>query len=309
MRKGASVCDAVADVAAHQQPAVGSDVVAERQLGDVASVEGDQQLAEEAADRDAAVALVRREAVGVALRKVELLLPRCGRRRRCWSARRSRSPAASPSAPAPCSPRGMLLDEQDRHALGREAVHRVHRDAVAVRVDQLLVDPVAAALGQPVDVAARARRASSGASTRRSRTDRCRCRGSRSRCGSPGSAAACPGARASPTAGCSAASPGCWRIDGLDAGLGGKRLLLDAVEPVRPARQLDVVRDVRRSRTSSLGFTMKLVTYQPTSATPSSSRQRARRKRRATKARAPRRRYAGDERAQHQRAGHDQQSR
>src|SRR5262249_61270509 len=34
----------------------------------------------------------------------------------------------------------------------REAIDRVHRDAVAVRVNQLLVDPVAAALRELLDV-------------------------------------------------------------------------------------------------------------------------------------------------------------
>ncbi len=36
-------------------------------------------------------------------------------------------------------------------AFRREAVHRVHGDAVAVRVDELLVDPVTAALGELVE--------------------------------------------------------------------------------------------------------------------------------------------------------------
>ena len=68
--------DAIADVAPHQQPAVGRDVVAERQLGDIAAIESDQQTPEEAAEHDAAGALVRRQVVGLALRIVEFLLPR-----------------------------------------------------------------------------------------------------------------------------------------------------------------------------------------------------------------------------------------
>ena len=43
-------------------------------------------------------------------------------------------------------------EDQRRQPLGREPVDRVHRDAVAVGVDQLFVDPVAAALGQLLDV-------------------------------------------------------------------------------------------------------------------------------------------------------------
>ena len=47
---------------------------------------------------------------------------------------------------------GHVAQHQRGQAFGREAVHRVHGDAVAVGVDQLLVDPVAAALGQLFDV-------------------------------------------------------------------------------------------------------------------------------------------------------------
>ena len=104
---------------------------------------------------------------------------------------------------------GMSLQQQRRQPFRREPVHGVHRQAVAVGVDQLLVDPRAAASPAASRRSARASRASPGAACRRSRSDRCRCRESRSRCGSPGAGAACPGARASPTTGCSAASPGC----------------------------------------------------------------------------------------------------
>ena len=68
--------DAVAHVAAHQQAAVGVDVVAEGQLAEVVAVEREADAAQEAAERDAAGALVGGEAVGLALRVVELLLPR-----------------------------------------------------------------------------------------------------------------------------------------------------------------------------------------------------------------------------------------
>ena len=45
-----------------------------------------------------------------------------------------------------------VAEHQRRQAFRREAVDRVHRDAVAVGVDQLFVDPVAAAFRQLVDV-------------------------------------------------------------------------------------------------------------------------------------------------------------
>ena len=59
---------ALAHVAAHQQAALGVHVVAEGQLGQVAAVECQQNPAQEAAQRDAAVALVGGEVVGLALR-------------------------------------------------------------------------------------------------------------------------------------------------------------------------------------------------------------------------------------------------
>src|SRR6185436_17743321 len=62
-----------ADVAPHQQAALGGDVVTERQLGQIAAVEGDDQAPEEAAELDAAAALVGRQGGGLALRVVELL--------------------------------------------------------------------------------------------------------------------------------------------------------------------------------------------------------------------------------------------
>mgnify|MGYP003693694633 CR=1 FL=1 len=196
---------AIADVAPHQQPALRRDVVAERQLRQVAAIERDQQTPEESAEDDPAGALVRRQAVGLALRVVELLLPRL-----------DVDVGVGELAEVDLRPRhrdgrmGALhrhvAQDERRQALGREAVDRVHRHAVAVRVDQLLVDPVAAALRQLVDVElARGEhhlthRAVDG------RSDRCRCRESRSRCGSPESGAACPAAHASPTAGCSRSS-------------------------------------------------------------------------------------------------------
>ena len=143
--------DALADVASHQQPALRRDVVAERQPGEIAAVEGDEQPPEQAAERDAARALVRGDAVGVALRVVELLLPRL-----------HVDVGVGELAEVDLRPRDRdvrhralhrhVAEQQLRQALGREPVDRVHRDAVAVRVDEPLVDPVAAALGQALDV-------------------------------------------------------------------------------------------------------------------------------------------------------------
>ena len=143
--------EAIADGPAHQQPARRRDVVAERQLREIAAVERDEEPPEEAAEHDAALAFIRREGVRVALRVVELLLPRVhvhvGRRQ---------------LAEVDFGPRHLqggngalhrhVAENQRRQSFGREAVDRVHRDAVAVRVDQLFVDPVAASFGQLFDI-------------------------------------------------------------------------------------------------------------------------------------------------------------
>ena len=47
---------------------------------------------------------------------------------------------------------GMLLRIRVGQPFRREPIHGIHRDAVAVRVDQLVIDPVAAALRQLVHV-------------------------------------------------------------------------------------------------------------------------------------------------------------
>ena len=45
-----------------------------------------------------------------------------------------------------------IREHKFRHAFGVEAVGGVHRDAVAVRVDQFFVDPISRRLGQTLDV-------------------------------------------------------------------------------------------------------------------------------------------------------------
>ena len=143
--------DAVAHVPAHQQAAVARHVVAERQLAEIAAIERDQQPAREAAEDDPAGALVGRQAVGLPLRIVEFLLPRLdvdvGVRHLAEIDFRARH-----RQPGRAALHRHVPQDQRRQPFGREAVDRVHRDAVAVRVDQLFVDPVAAALRQLVDV-------------------------------------------------------------------------------------------------------------------------------------------------------------
>ena len=143
--------DPLADVAPHQQPALRRHIVAERQLGEIAAVERDDQPSEIAAEHDAAVAFVRRQAVALALRIVEFLLPGLDvdvgvgqlaeiDLRTLDRDRRNRALHRH------------VAQHQRRQSFRREAVDRRHRDAVAVGVDQLLVDPVAAAFRQFLDV-------------------------------------------------------------------------------------------------------------------------------------------------------------
>ena len=67
---------AIPDIAPHQQPALCGHVVAERQLREIAAVERDNHAPQNAAQHDPAIAFVRREAVGLALRVVEFFLTR-----------------------------------------------------------------------------------------------------------------------------------------------------------------------------------------------------------------------------------------
>ena len=67
---------AIAHVATHQQPALLVDVVTKRQLREVTAFERDENAAQESAEEDAAVALIGRQIVRLALRVIEFLLPR-----------------------------------------------------------------------------------------------------------------------------------------------------------------------------------------------------------------------------------------
>src|SRR6202044_927102 len=51
-----------------------------------------------------------------------------------------------------CALHGHVTQIERGQAFGRESVYGIHGDAVAVGVDKLVVDPVAAAVGQLVNV-------------------------------------------------------------------------------------------------------------------------------------------------------------
>ncbi len=254
--------DALAHVPPHQQPAVGAHVVAERQLRQIAAIERDEQAPQEPAEHDPAGALVRRDAVRVALRVVELVLPslhvHVGVRHLAEIDLRPRDLEARR-----CALHGHVAEEERRQALGREAVDRVHRHAVAVGVDQLLVDPVAAALGQLVDAQfAGADHDLTHAAVDLVAVDV-----------DVGEVVVGPDLldlaervlqRAPvPQADVVERRAVARGVDRLDARLDRKRALRDPVQAERLLRHLNVVRDVRAFLTSSFGFTMKPLTYQP----------------------------------------------
>ena len=142
---------AIAHVAPHQQPAVRRHVVAEGQLCQVAAIECQQDPAQKSAHHNSASALVRGKVVRLALGIVELLL--AGLHVHVGVGHL----AEIDLRPRHVEPRHRALhrhvrEQQRRQALRREPVHRIHRDAVAVRVNQLVVDPVAAALGELVHI-------------------------------------------------------------------------------------------------------------------------------------------------------------
>src|SRR5262249_38943835 len=66
----------IAHVATHKQPALRVDVVAKRQLREITAVKRDENAAQESAEKDAAVSLIGRQVVSLALRVIEFLLPR-----------------------------------------------------------------------------------------------------------------------------------------------------------------------------------------------------------------------------------------
>ena len=127
------------------------DIVAEGHFSQIVLVEGDEQAAKKSSDRNAAGSLIGREVVALALGIVELLLARLhvyvGVRefakvnfgpRHAYALHRALH--------------GHIAQDQSRQAFGGEAIHRVHGDAVAMGVDELLIDPVAAAFRQLIDV-------------------------------------------------------------------------------------------------------------------------------------------------------------
>ena len=112
---------------------------------------GEQDAAQEAADDNAAGALVGGEAVGLALRVVELLLAGFDVDVGVGEFAEVDFGAGDGEAGNGALD-GHVAEQQGGQAFGGEAVDGVHGDAVAVGVDELLVDPVAAALGEFVDV-------------------------------------------------------------------------------------------------------------------------------------------------------------
>ena len=103
-----------------------------------------QDAAEEAAEDDAAGALVGGEVVALALRVVELLLVGFDVDVGVGELAEVDLGAGDVEA-GDGALHGHVAEQEGGQAFGGEAVDGVHGDAVAVGVDELLVDPVAAA--------------------------------------------------------------------------------------------------------------------------------------------------------------------
>ena len=141
----------VMHVAQHQQAAVGRHIVAEWELRDVSTIECQQRAAQESAQHDAAVAFVRSEIVRLAFRIIELLLMSlyvdvCIR----YLAKIDLGPRHRKIGNGALHRH--IAQKQRGQPLCRKAVHRIHGDSVAVGVNELVVDPVAAAFGKFVNV-------------------------------------------------------------------------------------------------------------------------------------------------------------
>ena len=143
--------DPVPHFAPHQEAAVRVDIVAEGQLAQVAAIERDQDAAQETAQLDAAVALVRGANIGVALWVIELLL--VGLDVDIGRGLLAEVDFGPGNVEALHGALHRHVAQQQRgQAFGREPVDGVHGDAIAVGIDELVVDPVAAALGELVHV-------------------------------------------------------------------------------------------------------------------------------------------------------------
>ena len=149
--EGRELLHAFAQLATHQQAALGSHIVAERQLRQIAAIERNQHTAQPPTQPNAAVSLVGGEIIGIALRVIELLLASLHVHIGVGELAEIDLRAGHGEAGCRALHRHIAEDER-RQPFGREAVHRIHRDPVAVGINQLLIDPIAAALRQLIHV-------------------------------------------------------------------------------------------------------------------------------------------------------------
>ena len=126
------------------------DVVTERHFREITFLECDENTAQEPAEQDATVALVGRQVVGLALRVIEFLL--AGLHVHVGVGQLAEIDfRASYGDALHRALDGHVAENQRWQPFRGESIHGVHGDTVAVGVDELLVDPVAAALGEFVD--------------------------------------------------------------------------------------------------------------------------------------------------------------
>ena len=142
---------AIAHVATHEQPALWVNIVTKRELRQVTSVGRDEESAKETSEQDATVALVGRQTVGLALRVVKFLLPRLHVHVGVGELPEINLRALYNHALYGALD-GHVTQNQCRQSFRSEPIHRVHGDTVAVRVNKFLVDPIAAAFWELLDV-------------------------------------------------------------------------------------------------------------------------------------------------------------
>jgi hypothetical protein len=135
----------------HQQLAIVLYVITERQLGEISAVERDHDPAQKTSEHDTAVALIRRQAVGLSLRVVKLLLP-CLHVDVCVSQLAEIDLRARHAQTSHRALNRHIAQNQRGQSFLREPIYWIHGDAVTVRVDQLFINPVATALRKLLDV-------------------------------------------------------------------------------------------------------------------------------------------------------------
>ncbi len=128
-----------------------ADVVAERHFAKIAAIQRQQSTAEKPTKLNAPVPAIGSQIIRLALWVVELFLP-------CFYVHiRVRELTEINLRPrngeiGRRTLHGHVAQQKQRQTFRSEAVHRIHGEAIAVRVNELFVDPIPAAFGEFIDV-------------------------------------------------------------------------------------------------------------------------------------------------------------